>query len=228
MAGKLPWRFAHAKNIVGYRRFEVLKDVVEARKTRSPLCDRQILFIHIPKTAGVSLIEAYSDFFVEARHSTALYYRTRLGHGFNGLDSVAVVRNPWARLLSAYNFLISGGMIRSDEEMGNILRVECPTFEGFVKDWLPKKGVCSYMHFVPQHEFVCGWNERIIVEHILHMENLNKEWKDLAENLGIPDKPIGTANVGKIADYKTRYDEESSLVVSRLYRKDIKMFGYEF
>ena len=99
-------------------------------------CGKKILFIHIPKTAGVSLIKTYKDYFADARHSPALLYKFLLGRKFAEFASFAIVRNPWARLFSAYNFLMEGGLIGTDREMGCILAEQCPSFEQFIKKWM--------------------------------------------------------------------------------------------
>ena len=228
----LPWAYSHLKSIVGYRKWEAIKHLKDQNK-RQQLLDafesgKKILFIHIPKTAGVSLIKTYEDYFADARHSPALLYKLMLGTKFENFSSFSVVRNPWARLYSAYNFLMEGGLISTDREMGCVLAEQCPSFDKFIKKWLPKNEVYSYMHFVPQYEFLCGWGGKIIVKNIVKLEQLNNYWPVLADKLSIPLRQIKSANVGKKGDFRVHYDNESIDIVRSLYKKDIELLNYSY
>lgn len=226
----VPWKYSHLKCWVGYRKWEAVKSLKDSNQRRNLLDayenGKKVLFIHIPKTAGVSLIRTYEEYFCDARHSPALQYKSLLGRKFHEFVTFAIVRNPWARLFSAYNFLIGGGLIDTDRAMGKILIRECPSFEQFVKEWLPKYGVCSYMHFVPQYEFVCGWGDNVIVKNIIKLEQLDVDWPVITAKLGISQREIPRANAGKKRDYREYYDEKSIDIVRKLYKNDIKLFDY--
>lgn len=227
-----PWKYSHLKSRVGYRRWEAIKHVKERNKIGQLLSGfksgKRILFIHIPKTAGVSLIKTYEEFFVDARHSPALQYKLLLGRKYNDFSTFSIVRNPWARLFSAYNFLKDGGLNDADSKIGKILVEQCPTFENFVKEWLPENGVCSYMHFVPQYEFVCGLGDGVIVENIVKLERLDSDWHSLAENLDIPQREIQHANTGTKNNFREYYDNESIDIVTKLYQRDIELLDYAY
>ena len=189
---------------------------------------KKILFIHVPKTAGVSLIKSYEEYLADARHNPVLLYRLLLGKDFLKFTTFSVVRNPWARIFSAYHFLKKGGLSGTDPEMGKILSEECPSFEQFIKEWLPRHGVCSYGHYVPQYEFLCGWKRRVIVEHIIKVENLDHDWPMVAESLGLPVRSIGRHNTSNNYRYRESYDKESVEIVRKLYKSDVQLFGYSY
>lgn len=194
-------------------------------------CDlrKSVLLVHIPKTAGVSLIKSYSDHFVDARHLPALVYRTVLGEEvFGRFQTLSVVRNPWARLYSAYRFLLSGGLNATDRAMGQVLKRDCPTFESFAAGWLPSRGVCSYTHFVPQVEFVRGWGSGAIVKRLVRLEALDREWPRVARGLGLPIIELPRANVSPGDDFRRQYSDKSAAAVEMLYHEDIVEFGYSF
>ena len=75
------------------------------------MVDSGILFIHVPKTGGISVKRAlYGDINRGHGHVRAITYRTKLGKNtFNNLFKLAVVRNTWDRLVSAYHYLSQGG-----------------------------------------------------------------------------------------------------------------------
>jgi len=228
----LPWRYSHLKYRIGYRKWEAIKHFKD-QYIKQQLLDafgsgKKVLFIHIPKTAGVSLIKTYDDSFAEARHSPALLYKLLLGRQYSQFLTFSIVRNPWAKVFSAYNFLLRGGLSGTDPEMGCILQTECPSFELFIKEWLPKNGVCCYMHFVPQHEFVCGWGEDVIVDNIIKLEQLNNDWPGIANKLCLPPRNIPRENASSQNDFRKYYDNESIDIVNKLYEKDINLFKYDF
>ena len=228
----LPWKYSHLKNKLGYRKWEGIKHSRDNNKRQQLLeaydTGKKVLFIHIPKTAGVSLIRTYEDYFADARHSPVLLYKLLLRKKFDQFSSFSIVRNPWARAFSAYTFLKKGGLSGTDPEMGKILVEQCPSFEQFIKEWLPKNGVCSYGHFVPQYEFVCGWGGNIIVDNIIKLEQLDDDWPELADKLSIPQREIQRANMSTKNDFKEYYDNESIEIVSHLYKKDIELFNYSY
>ena len=228
----LPWRYSHLKYRVGYRRWEAIKSFNVANQKKNLLdsfaLGKKTLFVHIPKTAGVSLIKTYDDYFTDARHSPALFYKLLLGRKYEDFSTFSIVRNPWARVFSAYNFLVAGGLIGTDSEMGRVLAAQCPTFERFIKEWLPRNGVCSYMHFVPQHEFVCGWGAGVIVDNIIKLELLDDDWPGLADTLGMPAREIPRANTSVKDDFRKFYDNESIEIVNSLYKKDSDLFNYSY
>src|SRR5207302_4792563 len=65
------------------------------------------LFIHIPKNAGVSISQAIYG--RQVWHRTASFFRDSDPDYFSGRVSFAVVRNPWDRLVSAYEYHRAGG-----------------------------------------------------------------------------------------------------------------------
>ena len=62
---------------------------------------RKVIFIHIPKTAGISIYNMM-------RYSGSQNHKTRLDYE-EDYFSVRVVRNPWDRLVSAYSYVKNGG-----------------------------------------------------------------------------------------------------------------------
>ena len=68
----LPWKYPHLKYFVGYRKWEAIKYFKNQNQKRKLLTafesGKKVLFIHIPKTAGITLIRSYEDYFTDARH----------------------------------------------------------------------------------------------------------------------------------------------------------------
>ena len=81
---------------------------------------------------------------------------------------------------------------------------------------------------MPQHEFVCGWGQDVIVENIVKLERLDDDWPGLADNLGIPLREIQRVNTSTKDDFREYYDNESIEIVRKLYKKDIKLLNYTY
>lgn len=70
------------------------------------------------------------------------------------------------------------------------------------------------------------------VDHVLRYENLQHDFSQIVERLGLPkDFQIPVVNVTKgreTKDYRTYYDDESRDIVYRAFKDEIEQLGYEF
>ncbi|MCC5796454.1 MAG: sulfotransferase family 2 domain-containing protein [Methylophaga sp.] len=65
----------------------------------------KFIFIHVPKAAGTSLKTALNLSFRDAGHLPLTYYEHLHPEEYREFYKFAFVRNPWSRLLSAYNYM---------------------------------------------------------------------------------------------------------------------------
>ncbi len=136
--------------------------------------ESKTIFIHIPNTAGISLVKSiFGDVTLEG-HRSVSFYKQVFGKIYSDFFTFTIVRNPWDRLYSAYKFLQKGGMNIHDKNAFETHLSIYRDFEDFVLNGLNKKITLEIMHLIPQHEFVCDKNGKIIVDHIGRFENLNK------------------------------------------------------
>ena len=188
---------------------------------------RKIIFIHIPKTAGVSLVKSiFGDVTLEGHRSVSFYkqvFRSRYSDFF----TFTIVRNPWDRLYSAYKFLEKGGMNIHDKNAFETHLSIYRDFEDFVLNGLNKKITLEIMHLIPQHEFVCDKNGKIIVDHIGRFENLNKSIEKINDILKSEFK-LEHHNKTDKKDYKDIYTTKMIEKVHQIYQKDIDIFEYKF
>jgi hypothetical protein len=141
------------------------------------------IFIHIPKTAGVSLVKAiYGDVTLEGHRS---FYFNSIALNIKNEDyfSFSFVRNPFDRLYSAYKFLNAGGMNHLDKIAFQTHLSEFEDFEDLILNGLNKKLIYQITHFIPQHEYLCDKSVCILVVFIGRFENLDKDILLLSKKL---------------------------------------------
>lgn len=190
-----------------------------------------LLLADIPKCATNSIVKSIYGRKIEG-HLSAFEYKLYFNkRRFNSFYKFSVVRNPWDRVFSAYNFLKKGGMNEWDNQFADRTVRQYKNFEDFVLNWISKENIYDGLHFIPQFEFVCDLNDKIIVDKIVKLENLISEFdKMIASNsnidLFVPLQYLNRSTEGK--RYTDNYTKEMVAHIREIYDKDIKMFDYTF
>lgn len=189
------------------------------------------LFIHIPKTAGYSISQAIYG--RQVWHKTALYLRDADPEFFSRRLSFAVVRNPWDRLVSAYEFCRSGGTDHAtfDEVLPPLL---LSSFRAFVLDFvLPSKDRLNTLDCVlrEQNYFVNDREGNCLVNLLGRFEDLGAFQETLIAK-SVLQEPIPhlNASAGRSSqDYRSYYVVPELVdAVAASYACDIRQFSYSF
>jgi hypothetical protein len=198
------------------------------------------IHVHIPKTGGTSIAHAFRGTWIDPfdkinrvheGHATACeikkYYATE--EQWNNYFKFAIVRNPFERVASAYNFLVGGTMKKSRFEN----RVEFRSFvtrTNFYNKMLSsenKSAERSFNYIVKPAVDYLFEDDNLLVDYIGRFENLEEEWEIICEKLKIKmELPHKRRYHHKY--YKEFYDEATKRIVAKTYKKDIEIFGYEF
>ena len=185
------------------------------------------IFIHIPKTAGVSLAKAiYGDVTFEG-HRSFYFNNIALNIKNEVYFSFSFVRNPFDRLYSAYKFLNEGGMNHLDKLAFQTFLSEFEDFEDFILNGLNEKLIYQITHFIPQHEYLCDKSGNILVDFIGRFEDLESDTLLLSKRLK-KDINLSHLNFNSKLDYKEVYSDEMIYKVNQIYQKDIDIFKYNF
>ncbi|MGH8273394.1 MAG: sulfotransferase family 2 domain-containing protein [Gammaproteobacteria bacterium] len=218
------------------RKFQILqnrrKAVSDAGYTYKPFDENKCIFVHIPKTAGVSVSKSLFGNFGGGHDPISVYRHAFSKEEFYGYFKFTFVRNPWDRLLSAYNYLMRGGMNAGDRLWAekNIFVFE--NFEEFVKKGLDNKGILSSAHFKPQYRFICPpFSTTILVDFVGRYENLGEDFnyiKSRLPNKSAGELPLYNAGASKLSDYRDCYTEETRTIAGNIYCRDIELFEYDF
>lgn len=86
-----------------------LKPMLDAKRRGRLEAIRQagVLFVHVPKNAGMAISTALYG--RQVKHASIRYYARAAPDLLRDLDSVAVIRDPVERFLSAYDYARAGG-----------------------------------------------------------------------------------------------------------------------
>lgn len=177
----------------------------------------KLIFIHIPKTGGSS-IKKYLFGDITGGHIPIRFIPSDF---INSYPSYAFVRNPYTRILSAYNYLIKGGAkTRNDLNYQDVL-LRYSSFEDFVCNGLSSYYL-DFEHFLPQYYFT-HYLGRKIVGNIGKYENFNEDvMKFFNIELDI---------VNSTGDYEKNilkmYNENTYQIINRLYAEDFALFNYD-
>lgn len=144
--------------------------------------------------------------------------------------SFSFVRNPWDRVVSAFNYLNQGGCSEVDKiDYEKYLAKFNGNFKKFVKEGLTKdKKILNQIHFVPQYKWLCDKKHNILVDFLGKYENLKKDFNKIIDLFDLPKISLEKTNSSKHLSYKKYYDKDIIGIIEKIYKKDIEIFNYKF
>ena len=189
--------------------------------------DNGFIFIHIPKCAGNAIIN--SLFFSRPTGHVCIseyYWEDR--ERFSSSYKFTIVRNPITRFISAYDYLVKGGMVTYDVEFRDKYLKKFDDINEFISALGSKKfrkKILNWTHFIPQHKFILIGGE-IYLDDIYKQEELDANFNRIVERLGVRSecrlKYINTTNGDK-----DRLSEKSLSFLRELYKYDFELLDYE-
>lgn len=193
----------------------------------------RVIFVHIPKTAGQSIEHVFlSENGLAWGQRAALLLRQnrdpaagpeRLAHlfaceyvscghmaadDFSKYFKFAVIRDPLARLASAYRF--------RHHSLGI-------SFRQFVEEQLITEPLDLFSgrsrHIFPQSCFVCGGDGNVLVDKLIIFERLADEWPELSRTIFGRSLPLPLINVSP-GPRDSLYDPYTRSVARAYYQRD--------
>ena len=218
----------------------------------------KFIFIKIPKTAGTSIVDHLDPYLNQELRDLDLgdHERIRDNHfpekgiykpgiisilkenhlnkhfDINSYFKFAFVRNPWDVRLSRYFYL-------RDTEIAYNTKKNLPTDNSalsldfkswcFSGEWFPAQNwSCKNKTQGGQIGFLQNDNFEIDIDYIGKFENLQEDFNNICDQIGIENKKLPHHNKSKHKHYTKYYDDETREFVAKNYAKDIEYFGYEF
>ncbi|MBD3316653.1 MAG: hypothetical protein GF344_12760 [Chitinivibrionales bacterium] len=191
--------------------------------------DLKCIFVHIPKTGGISIKKALLGD-TGGTHLPISMYKAALDPSlFNECFKFTFVRNPWSRIYSAFRYLRKGGLNEYDKTVAKKFLGQYDDFAHFIKGWLTKRNSYRIVHFLPQSEFVLLRRDMLAVDFVGKFENIEKDFSLVSARLGI-EASLERLNktLSSSKEYIGQYDNESKRIVAEVYEQDIRLFGYKF
>jgi hypothetical protein len=189
--------------------------------------DSKSIFVHIPKTAGLSITEALYGNRAGGHASLRNYVLTFEPSVLRQYFKFTFVRNPFDRLVSAYFFLRAGGINQADDNFFKTELTRYNSFDHFATSWVSKKNVFKYIHFVPQVAFIKNDINSIRLNYIGRFESIDADFRAIAEKVR-PNSQLAKLNRSKRGEYQQYYSAEARKNVENVYKQDLENFGYDF
>lgn len=213
---------------MNYRKFLSYEMIIFLKKKKSffegmpsHFVRSQSIFIHVPKSAGMSVVKAlYGK--NSSNHDTwrEYYYRDR--GMFERFFKFAFVREPIDRFISAYDYLLKGGK----SEIDVYWRDKYIYGYGDVNEFVLAGGLERAMknkaeHFIPQADFLCRGNN-LVMDFVARYENIERDFQYISSVVGGESLEVINKN-----DKKAAFLSDASVnKLKQLYEKDFKIFGY--
>lgn len=211
----------------------------------------QVIFVHIPKTAGTSVEAALgmhgdkSDIGIRPyfnqtpdpehlyggnlQHMTAARLRLVLRDDalFGRYFKFTVVRNPWERLVSTCAW--------SDQKWVRGSELTRPEFERLVRELYgafraaktSARPLILPVHLEPQVSFVLDERRQSMLDFTARYETLAADWETIRTRLKV-DAALPVRMRSHHRPYREYYDEETRAMVAEMYAEDARAFGYAF
>jgi len=188
------------------------------------------IFIHIPKAAGISVCRGLYGNLVGGHTSASTYRFIYSKNEFESYFKFTFVRNPWDRLFSAYSFLKKGGFNERDKLWAEKHLAKFNNFEEFVLNWVTKKNVKTYIHFIPQTKLISlPFYGTKYLDFLGYFENIDDDYNYISSRImgSRPLKHLNKTTTNNLS-YLDVYTPEMIKIIARVYAKDICNFGYNF
>lgn len=188
--------------------------------------DTGILFIHIPKAAGMSVSQAiYSSQIGHLKWSDIYNSNPYL---YNGLLKIAICREPIERFTSAFYFLKGGGINKSDQNYAEQILHDISTANEFalaLGNLEFRHQALRKVHFSPQVKFVCSDEGKIMVDHLIDFNTLEDDLGKILKQI-LPIR-ITRTNVGPDVKVSQEvYSKEALDVIHNIYAHDFELMNF--
>ncbi|OHB75119.1 MAG: hypothetical protein A2W31_16225 [Planctomycetes bacterium RBG_16_64_10] len=206
--------------------------------------DQQFLFLHVPKTGGLSVAAALGRYAHDPdqylvnqllakagihvnhflfgyhrrkfrRHAPARQVRRLLPKSvYDGLFKFAFVRNPWDLLVSYHRFVLNRPQHHRYQRMKQL------KFRDYLR-FACAKGIGFQLGFLSDRR------GQLLVDYVGRFENIEHDFGQVLGYLAIKGQ-LPHLNQSRHAPYQDYYDRPSRDYVQSAYRHDIEQFGYAF
>lgn len=183
------------------------------------------IFVHIPKTGGVSINQAlfYS---MGGGHRSLSDYRNELTQKeYARFFKFSIVRNPVDRLLSAANYLYAGGQSQSDRQW--LARQDTLPLDinelvlDFLSEWADDQ-----QHFRSQVSFLLPDMPNLGLDYIGRFESIETDFRYICDQIGVRVSLPRSNKSNPMKYHKSDLTKESLYHIENIYAKDFDLLEY--
>lgn len=149
---------------------------------------------------------------------------------FENYFKFTFVRNPWARIVSAFHFLKQGGFNKRDKNWAEKNLYNIDDFSEFVNNLSKnidfRETVLEKNHFTPQTKYICI-DSKVAVDFIGKLENISKDFKIIKRKLNIKNE-LQHKNKSSHKHYSEYYNSKTKNIIGEIYKNDIKLLNYKY
>lgn len=185
------------------------------------------IFIHIPRNAGTSILSMLGDTGGRS-HRSFMDYQMSNSERFKNYFKFAIVRNPYDRIVSVYEYLKNGGNKSHDLYFSEIIEKENGSFDWFVNEFIDEYRIHEVLLLKPQYLFLYDYKNELQVDYIARFECLEKDIPYICQQINMPHKKMPKLNQSTNHSWEKYYEYNRTIeTVGRLYKKDFEFFGYD-
>ncbi len=185
--------------------------------------ETKTVFIHIPKTAGISLINAIYGNVNGGGHRTFNFYKYIYGEDIANFFTFSFVRHPYSRLYSAFNYLKQGGINSHDKKAFETHLIHFKNFKDFVLNGLNEKLINEIIHFTPQSNFICDARNSILIDFVGKYENIANDISYIENKINFS---LSLPHLNKSNLNNVKMDDKVKSRIFDIYKRDFKIFNY--
>ena len=134
---------------------------------------------------------------------------------FSDYYKFTFVRNPWDWHVSLYHFVLQYKHHHEHE-----LYKSLGSFDRYV-EWRVNE------HPIFLKSFVCNEQDELLVDFVGKFENLEQDFKQVANNLQLPQLELPHLKPSKHKDFRNYYSNRTRQLIYDCHRQDIALFDYE-
>lgn len=180
-----------------------------------------LIFIHVPKCGGFNTgKKLHENGVMYDGHTTVAEY---IQQGFGTNKMFALVRHPYSRLVSAYFYLLNGGIGNKGDVRDGEIVSKYKSFKEFVFNIIDDDLISKLRHIKPIEYFLCYDNTPI--KNIFKLEQID-EFRSflLTNNISIDLVKNNESAHDAVESY---LDDNIRSEIRKIYNNDFKLFGYE-